>query len=77
MKEKFARSADSGVKIGFRLPDGNKTDHTFPTCSTVKVHRLSTVQYMYITNLTVDHFLLANYSGDHFLYAKQMGVVYN
>lgn len=35
MKEKFARSADSGIKIGFRLPDGNKTDHTFPTCSTV------------------------------------------
>lgn len=37
MKAKFDHSADAGVKMGFKLPDGNKTEHTFSSCSTVKV----------------------------------------
>ena len=38
MKAKFDHSAETGVKIGFKLPDGNKTEHVFTSSSTVKVY---------------------------------------
>ena len=38
VKSKFdGHSSDPGVKIAFKLPDGTKTEYTFPCYSTVKV----------------------------------------
>ena len=40
MKSKFSSSNDSGIKIGFKLPDGSKTEYVFKENSTVKVYQL-------------------------------------
>ena len=39
MKSKFDCSdcSDTGIKIAFKLPDGNKHEYKFPSHSTVKV----------------------------------------
>lgn len=37
LKAKFQHLTVSGVKIGFKLPDGTQTHYVFPHCSSVKV----------------------------------------
>ena len=37
MKSKFSCSSDSGIKVGFKLPDGSKTEFVFQENSAVKV----------------------------------------
>ena len=41
MKSKFSSSNDSGIKIGFKLSDGSKTEYVLKQNSTVKVYRIS------------------------------------
>lgn len=40
MKSKFSSSNNLGIKVGFKLPDGNKTEFVFRENSTVKVRML-------------------------------------
>ncbi len=46
MKSKFSSTNDSGIKIGFKLPDGKKTEYVFRENSTVKVYQLP--YYIYL-----------------------------
>ena len=40
VNSKFSLSNDSGIKVGFKLPDGSKTEYIFQHNSTVKVYYL-------------------------------------
>ena len=40
MKAKFQSCEDSGVKIAFKLPSGEKTCHVFSDSGTVKVRNV-------------------------------------
>ena len=37
LKSKFHNSNASGIKVGFKLPDGRKEEYTFAESATVKV----------------------------------------
>ena len=43
MKSKFSSNNNAGIKVGFKLPDGNKTEFVFRENSTVKVFCVSTL----------------------------------
>ena len=45
MKAKFQSCEDSGVKIAFKFPSGEKTCHVFSDSSTVKVRMCTCFPY--------------------------------
>ena len=44
---KFNREFANGVRVGFKFPDGNKVEYSFPAESTVKVYLIVDTHKVY------------------------------